>query len=157
MAAKTSNSGTPSVLSMVVLGLLAFAPLLTAFVGPPAARHLGAWLGWYLRKKTDGRREQLADIVEADERAWAEAAEKKGRAGAGGGLSGGEKKKKPAEAEDVDDDGWEKVDEAYAVGTARNGEKADDEWDGIVGFFHPFWYVGIVSHGLGGLHWRGTD
>lgn len=37
-------------------------------------------------------------------------------------------------------DEWESVD-AYAVGTAKNGEKTEEEWDGIVGFFHPFWWV----------------
>src|SRR5262249_33091478 len=31
--------------------------------------------------------------------------------------------------------------EPYAVGTAENGEKATEEWVGVVGFFHPFWYV----------------
>lgn len=37
-----------------------------------------------------------------------------------------------------DSDEWENVD-AYAVGTAGNGEKGQSEWDGIVGFYHPFW------------------
>jgi alpha-1,2-mannosyltransferase len=38
------------------------------------------------------------------------------------------------------DEEWENI-ESFAVGTAKNGEKADREWDGIVGFFHPFWYA----------------
>lgn len=37
----------------------------------------------------------------------------------------------------VDDD-WEKVD--AVVGTAPNGQKLDRDWNGVVGFFHPFWY-----------------
>ncbi len=37
-----------------------------------------------------------------------------------------------------EDEGWEKV-ESHAVGTVKNGEKAEGDWEGIVGFFHPFW------------------
>jgi alpha-1,2-mannosyltransferase len=37
------------------------------------------------------------------------------------------------------DEEWENVD-ALAAGTAGNGQPADREWEGIVGFFHPFWY-----------------
>jgi len=38
-------------------------------------------------------------------------------------------------------DGWENVD-ANTVGTASNGAKGEEEWDGIVGFFHPFCNAG---------------
>ncbi|RAL65518.1 hypothetical protein DID88_001084 [Monilinia fructigena] len=38
-------------------------------------------------------------------------------------------------------DDWENV-ESCATGKANNGEKADKEWDGIVGFFHPFCNAG---------------
>ena len=41
-----------------------------------------------------------------------------------------------------DQDGWEAID-AYGLGSAKNGEKAEQEWDGIVGFFHPFWFVAL--------------
>lgn len=34
------------------------------------------------------------------------------------------------------DDGWEKVER---VGEAVNGESLQKEWNGVVGFFHPFW------------------
>jgi alpha-1,2-mannosyltransferase len=37
-----------------------------------------------------------------------------------------------------DDDEWEQV-EASTVGSAVNGGKADKDWSGLVGFFHPFW------------------
>ena len=37
-------------------------------------------------------------------------------------------------------DDWETV-EALGVPSIGNGEKAPKEWDGIVGFLHPFWYV----------------
>ncbi len=38
-----------------------------------------------------------------------------------------------------DEDGWEKVERA---GTAPNGETPHEDWQGIVGFFHPFCNAG---------------
>ena len=43
-----------------------------------------------------------------------------------------------------DDGEWEKV-EKYAVGSAANGGEAEDEWEGIIGFFHPFWFVSALE------------
>jgi alpha-1,2-mannosyltransferase len=34
------------------------------------------------------------------------------------------------------EDGWEKIEKA---GTAENGGPMHNDWEGIVGFFHPFW------------------
>lgn len=73
-----------------------------------------------MRKKTEGRRAQILELVEKDEAEWAKKAEKGRR----------------------DSDEWENVD-SLAVGTAKNGEQGEEEWDGIVGFFHPFWYVSV--------------
>lgn len=39
-----------------------------------------------------------------------------------------------------DDDDWEKI-APTVLGSARNGGKGDSEWAGVVGFFHPFWYI----------------
>jgi alpha-1,2-mannosyltransferase len=39
-----------------------------------------------------------------------------------------------------DDADWEKVDRNVPA-SAPNGEKFDGNWHGIVGFFHPFWYI----------------
>ena len=39
-----------------------------------------------------------------------------------------------------DDDDWEKV-ESYGAASAVNGGRAEDDWEGVVGFFHPFWFV----------------
>jgi alpha-1,2-mannosyltransferase len=47
-------------------------------------------------------------------------------------------KEKRKSSEDDSDDGWENL-EAYAEASADNGGMAPKEWDGIVGFFHPFW------------------
>lgn len=37
-----------------------------------------------------------------------------------------------------EDDDWEQI--GTTRGNVGTGEEADCEWDGIVGFFHPFWY-----------------
>lgn len=84
-------------------------------LGPKLLFRVGSTFGYYLRKKTAGRKAQILELVEAEEKEFQE--------------EGGEPR---------DSDEWENV-EAYAVGSAKNGEKADKEWDGVVGFFHPFW------------------
>lgn len=84
-------------------------------LGPKLLFKVGSMFGYYLRKKTAGRKAQILELVDADEKEFKE--------------EGGERR---------DSDEWENV-EAYAVGSSKNGEKADKEWDGIVGFFHPFW------------------
>lgn len=45
----------------------------------------------------------------------------------------------------LDDGEWEKV-EKYSVGSAPDVKEADDEWEGTIGFFHPFWFV-VPRHG----------
>lgn len=37
-----------------------------------------------------------------------------------------------------DDGDWEKL-ENDGSRTVNHGEKADVDWEGIIGFFHPFW------------------
>lgn len=37
-----------------------------------------------------------------------------------------------------DDGDWEKVD-SDGRGIILSGQKADDDWEGLIGFFHPFW------------------
>jgi alpha-1,2-mannosyltransferase len=103
---------------MVVL-LLAAIPFAWLFLVPLLWRAAGLMLGWYLRRKTDGRRARVLEVIEEDEKAFEQNSQ--GRSAS-------------------DDDEWEAV-EAYAVSSANNGETGEAEWDGIVGFFHPFWYV----------------
>lgn len=102
-------------LSHVAVTLGCLTPLL---LFPLIWRAVGAFLGWYLRKKTDGRRCHILELVEADEKRYREESRSS--------TSSGE------------DGGWEKVD-TDSVGAAGNGDKCDDSFDGIVGFFHPFW------------------
>jgi alpha-1,2-mannosyltransferase len=121
----SSHTGFPfmngKLLSHVVLPILCLTPLATLILFPLLWRAVGAFLGWYLRKKTDGRRCHILELVEADEKKYLE------------------EKRRSSSSESSGEDGeWEKLD-AYTTGTAENGGKGDDDWDGIVGFFHPFW------------------
>jgi alpha-1,2-mannosyltransferase len=108
------NNFTRTVIVALILG---FFPLTTILLGPKLIFWVGGIAGSYLRKKTAGRKAQILDLTEKDQAEWEE--EGKDRRNS---------------------DDWESVD-AYAVGTAKNGEKGEEEWDGIVGFLHPFWYV----------------
>jgi len=90
-------------------------PWAAYFLGPKLFFKIGGTFGYYLRKKTAGRRAQILELVEAEEKEFL--------------AQGGNRK---------DSNEWENVD-SYAVGRAKNSEEGDAEWDGIVGFFHPFW------------------
>ena len=92
-------------------------PLMIVLLGPKLVFWLGRIAGTYLRNKTAGRKAQILELTEKDQTEWEE--------------DGKDRR---------NSDDWESVD-AYAVGTAKNGEKGEEEWDGIVGFLHPFWYV----------------
>ena len=107
----------------VLLQALVFVPLIR-YLYPLLWRTAGSLLGWYLRKKTEGRRCHILELVEADEKEYRES--RSNRTSTGG--------------ENGEDGEWEKVD-AYTTGTSKNGDNGggDDGWDGIVGFFHPFW------------------
>jgi len=100
---------------LIGIFLIAATPMSLILFGPKLVFYLGGIVGYYLKKKTAGRRAQILDLVEQEEKDFL--------------AEGGER-------EDADD--WENV-EGYTTATAKNGEKADKEWDGIVGFFHPFW------------------
>ncbi|KAL2149680.1 hypothetical protein VTH82DRAFT_8332 [Thermothelomyces myriococcoides] len=115
-------------ISSTTLTTLCSAPILALVFFPLLWRAIGSFLGWYLRKKTDGRRCHIIELVEADEKKFNE----NRRASTSSSTSGGES---------AEDGGWEKVD-AYTTGAARNGDVSDDDWDGIVGFFHPFCNAG---------------
>lgn len=81
---------------------------------------LGSWAGWYLRRKAEGRRALIVHSTEEAESSFRDEKKKSGQ---------------------PTDDTWENIDSA-AVGSSGNGEKGDREWDGIVGFFHPFCNAG---------------
>jgi alpha-1,2-mannosyltransferase len=109
---------------MAIVSILGFLPLTVILLGPKLVFYVGGTFGYYLRKKTAGRKAQILELVESEEAEYTANAENR-----------------------RDSDDWENV-ESYATGTANNGEKADREWDGIVGFFHPFWYPFMICEDI---------
>jgi alpha-1,2-mannosyltransferase len=103
--------------SIILAVLLSIIPLTIVVLAPKIITAAGRTIGWYLQHKTDGRRAHILERVDSEEKA----------------LAADEGSRKNSDEE------WENV-EAHTVGSAKNGEKVDREWDGIVGFFHPFWY-----------------
>jgi alpha-1,2-mannosyltransferase len=85
---------------------------------PSLLSYIGRTWGWLLRSKCAERRELIFAKVRGEERDY---------------------QWERSKATKTEDEDWERV-ESYATGTAGNGEKAEDEWEGIIGFFHPFWY-----------------
>ncbi|KAK3900630.1 glycosyltransferase [Staphylotrichum tortipilum] len=105
-------------LTHTIVPLLCAAPLLAFFVLPLLWRALGSALGWYLRKKTEGRRCVILQIVAAESEMYRQS------------------RQNSASNIKVDDDaGWDALD-------PENRDKSLDDWDGIVGFFHPFCNAG---------------
>ena len=102
---------------MIPLLTLLFLLATSFYFSPLFVRTLGRWLGWHLQSRSRGRRAILAARVCAEEKQWLEKHQ-------GGNPS--------------EDEEWETID-SYAAGLARKGEKAEREWEGVVGFFHPFW------------------
>ncbi|KAL3420527.1 alpha-mannosyltransferase alg11 [Phlyctema vagabunda] len=127
--ADTCAASTPSYLTfglaprtfgICVALIVGLAPLMIIVGGPKLLQAVGRTVGFYLRKKTAGRRGQILERVETDTKAWAE---KKGSR--------------------RDSEEWESVD-SYATSAAKDTDAArsNRDWDGIVGFFHPFCNAG---------------
>jgi alpha-1,2-mannosyltransferase len=87
------------------------------FILPILIRYALSSLGVYLRFKTRARRELIVEKARAEAR---------------------EANKKRSRPPSRDDEDWEKV-EGYAAGSAKNGGRAEADWHGMIGFFHPFW------------------
>ncbi|KAK8133382.1 hypothetical protein PG984_005394 [Apiospora sp. TS-2023a] len=119
-----------AVYTLLALACTPLVALLLWNYGVPVLFHtfantVGTTLGWYLRKKTDGRRSLIIRITEEDEKAYAE---------------NRSRSKSSSSSSSLDND-WENI-EKSVLGTSHNGEKGEQEWDGIVGFFHPFCNAG---------------
>ncbi|PYI14185.1 alpha-1,2-mannosyltransferase alg11 [Aspergillus violaceofuscus CBS 115571] len=79
-------------------------------------------VGWAVQKRTRSRREYIVSRVRAEEE---EVARKKST--------------KPASTDDED---WEKVDTSSSASSGTAGTSTSDDWNGIIGFFHPFCNAG---------------
>ncbi|CAG9979209.1 unnamed protein product [Clonostachys byssicola] len=111
-----SEAPAPGPVASILKGVLTlavvFAPFLIAFVGPKLVRLLGAGLGWILKKKTEGRRALLLSLMNDSDAKLAEQTKDQETA----------KEKGP--------------------GATKGASESQNEWDGIVGFFHPFCNAG---------------
>jgi alpha-1,2-mannosyltransferase len=87
----------------------------STFLVPVALRLLAGILGTYLTYRTLPRRRLLLSTT-------AEAISREDNI-----------------QDSTEDAEWEKVDPV--TGSSPNGSAAEDDWRGIVGFFHPFWFV----------------
>ncbi|KAL8798022.1 MAG: hypothetical protein Q9182_007021 [Xanthomendoza sp. 2 TL-2023] len=99
--------------------------LISAIITIGISGYIFTWLlrksvGWYLRWKTAPRRSTILAKVKLEEAQFQLSESKSPR---------------------LDDGSWEKV-EKHAVGSAPNGKEADDEWEGVIGFLHPFCNAG---------------
>jgi alpha-1,2-mannosyltransferase len=81
------------------------SPLILLFIVP----FLGSGVGWLLRRKTDGRRIHLVNLMNEEHRKYLE--------------------KRPESNSTTPD----RLD-------AKGELQGTQDWEGVVGFFHPFWY-----------------
>ena len=95
---------------VAVLAIIPLWPLVSLLLIKLALRALG----WLLRHRTRDRRDVITTRTYQEQLAW----------------------KRLQETSQEAEDGWEKIEKA---GTAENGKPFQDDWAGIVGFFHPFW------------------
>jgi len=106
-----------TVIALIVASFL--VPKLTSyFVG-----YVLCSVGWYIRAKTSARRELIISRARIEQEEW-----RSRHSGPSLGRSG-------------EDEDWEKVDK-LVLGFAGNGKPGEGEWEGIIGFFHPFCNAG---------------
>lgn len=107
-----------TVFALVVASAL--LPSIPLFILRLALRNVG----WFVQRRTRSRREEIASRVQAEEKELAS-----------------KRTTSPTQTQTVDED-WEKVDSSSSsLGTAgSNKTTGDEDWDGFIGFFHPFWY-----------------
>lgn len=75
-------------------------------------------MGCYLRKKTEGRRAHITEVMETDQKAY---------------------RRRNSEGKGAEDKRRGYISDSAAAWDGKDEERASKEWDGIVGFFHPFW------------------
>jgi alpha-1,2-mannosyltransferase len=100
-------------------------PIATFFLIPAAVGYILKLalrsLGWSLKNKTNARRELILSQVRIEEEHYQETTTSAASSSAG-----------------PEDDDWEKVD-GTVPSVAGNGKPLGADWEGIIGFFHPFW------------------
>lgn len=101
--------------------------LINAIITIGISAYLFTWFlqkagGWYLRRKSAARRSSILARVKVEE---------------------AQMQSSPSQSPETDDGEWEKV-EKNAISSAPNGKAASKDWEGLIGFFHPFWFVACL-------------
>lgn len=135
---------TPATMAFMSNAIVAFLVLALAVVLLPqlAGGVFGLafrGVGWLIRRRTRSRREYVIARARSEDEEFRDLRAK----GSNHSLARGQ----------AEDDDWEKVDTSGPGGvktatSSESGASAGEEpaeWDGIVGFFHPFWYISFSS------------
>lgn len=105
---------------LYVVGAVLGVHVFIMFMSAPLLRVVVTLVSWGIRKKTEGRKQQLIQLMTEEEE-----------------KSGDDKRSSSSEE-------WEKIQATEEETPKKKGGKITKEWnrswDGIVGFFHPFWY-----------------
>ena len=124
---------TTAILVLLIAATTAF--LLPQLIGNVVGLVLrGA--GWLIRRRTRSRREYVIARARSDEEELLKTLRAK-------------KSTHSLARSSAEDEDWEKVDSTAGSGGVKtssssdngvgDGVKRPDDWDGIIGFFHPFW------------------
>lgn len=105
----------------ILVASLALVGSCLFFFAPRVALALGRFTGWSLKKRTSSRRELLTTRAQAERKQLEE--QGKGQRSL--------------------DDEWEKVSRTRTPERVERKlkDQVSIDWDGVVGFFHPFWYA----------------
>ena len=113
---------------VTLLAFIVLTPALAGWVIRLALRGLGCWI----RRRTKWRKDLIRARVRAEEDDYRSKATRQAPA--------------PTTVKAEDEEDWEKV-EGYtgnnglSASSSSTGTDEKSDWDGVVGFFHPFWYV----------------
>ena len=102
---------------IMIVTTLSMSPFFFIVIFPLLVSRFGRFLGWTLRKRTEGRRAQLISVM-------SEGDEKKSQEKSDENASSSEE--------------WQAVEDTDSKPSAAEG-RAHKDWDGIIGLFHPFW------------------
>ena len=104
-------------MALLLISLSLLVSVLVSFLFfPRIVRFLTEHVGQYLRRSSRARRELLLARVAT------------------------ETKNYEAEHTRIEDYDWEEIASVATSGTMSSSNKGNKQWEGIVGFFHPFWY-----------------
>ena len=86
---------------------------------------VGQTIGRHIRRKSVSRRKLIVELIREELRASSDDTRDGSRGVGSTVVEGGE---------------WEKIGDATTP-AAVNGDQEQSGWNGVIGLFHPFWYV----------------